>query len=146
MTKYFVNHDNSLSEVVVDNPANPLNLEIVDVDVLPGELDECECKDGVVIISQDKVNAKQANLLQTYTQAVQNMLDATAKSKGYDNILSACSYASVENEFQAESIKFVQWRSACWTKANSVLNDVTAGKIQIPSLTDFLSELPKLEL
>ena len=35
----------------------------------------------------------------THIEAVQNMLDNAAKAKGYDSILSACSYAAYPNPF-----------------------------------------------
>ena len=54
-------------------------------------------------------------------QAVQNMLDSAAKAKGYDSILSACSYAAYPNPFQAEGQEFVAWRA--WCSVGEMLRD-----------------------
>ena len=65
-------------------------------------------------------------------QAVQAHLDATARARGYDNILSACSYAAAPNKFQRESRAFIVWRSACWDKAFQVQQEVGGGTRPAP--------------
>jgi hypothetical protein len=79
---------------------------------------------------------------QDYINAVQNILDSTAQSKGYENILSACSYASISNTFQAEGILFLQWRSACWTYCYTQLALQNSGTIQAPTILELISALP----
>lgn len=76
------------------------------------------------------------------TTAVQAHLDAEAQLKGYDNILSACSYASVVNPFQQEAISFLNWRSACWEYCYQLLADIKAGTKAIPTSKDLISSLP----
>jgi hypothetical protein len=89
----------------------------------------------------------QAELMQKkFTDAVQSMLDATAKTKGYDNIVSACSYASVANAFQAEGIAFLEWRSAVWAKCYQIMAEVQAGTRTVPTEKELLVELPALAL
>lgn len=80
-----------------------------------------------------------------YTQQVQAHLDAKAQSRGYDNVVSACSYAAAPNNFQAESIAFITWRSAVWACLYQGFADVLAGNRTLPSVVELLAELPSLE-
>ena len=73
--------------------------------------------------------------------AVQNMLDSAAKAKGYDSILSACSYAAYPNPFQAEGQEFVAWRGAVWAKCYEILGEVEAGTRLAPTVLELLAEL-----
>lgn len=74
-------------------------------------------------------------------QAVQNMLDSAAKAKGYDSILSACSYAAYPNQFQAEGQEFVAWRGAVWAKCYEILAEVEAGTRPAPAVPELLAEI-----
>ena len=73
--------------------------------------------------------------------AVQNMLDSAAKAKGYDSILSACSYAAYPNPFQAEGQEFVAWRGAVWAKCYEILGEVEAGTRTAPTVPELLAEI-----
>ena len=80
-----------------------------------------------------------------YVMAVQGVLDATAQERRYDNILSACSYAtSTDPTFAAEGQACVAWRDAVWAKCYSDLAKVQAGEMAQPTIEDFLSSLPTL--
>ena len=73
--------------------------------------------------------------------AVQNMLDNAAKAKGYDSILSACTYAAYPNQFQAEGQEFVAWRGAVWAKCYEILGEVEAGTRPAPTISELLVEI-----
>ena len=74
-------------------------------------------------------------------EAVQNMLDSAAKAKGYDSILSACSYAAYPNPFQAEGQEFVAWRGAVWAKCYEILREVEEGARPAPTVPELLEEI-----
>lgn len=74
--------------------------------------------------------------------AVQKMLDAAAREKGYDNIVSACSYAGAPNDFQTEGASFLAWRSAVWTCCYAELAKVQAGTRPLPTIAEIMAELP----
>ena len=63
--------------------------------------------DVAKIMLEDK-----ANTLQAMESAIQEYIDNEAKARGYDNIVSACSYAGYTNEFQTEAVSLGVWRSA----------------------------------
>jgi hypothetical protein len=74
--------------------------------------------------------------------AVQIHLDSVARSHGYESILSACSYALCDNEFQGESKAFFLWRSACWSHCFKVIDLSEADGVQLPLVADFVATLP----
>lgn len=75
-------------------------------------------------------------------QAVQSHLDASARVKGYNSILSACTYDNSSNAvFRAEGMKAVAWRDAVWTYCYEVLAAVTAGTRQVPTEAELIAEL-----
>lgn len=79
-------------------------------------------------------------------QTIQQHLDAEAKKKGYDSILSAVTYGlDPTSVFYNEAIKFAKWRSQCWETGFSLLAQVRAGEIPVPSETELIGLLPKFE-
>lgn len=81
-----------------------------------------------------------------YVSAVQAMLDAKARERLYDGILSACTYATSANaKFRAEGQTCVDWRDAVWAKCYEVLAQVSAGALAQPSLAGLLDLLPTME-
>jgi len=79
------------------------------------------------------------------TSAIQQRLDTFAQQRGYDNILSACTYAtSSVPKFQSEGQNCVNLRDATWSAAYAVLADVQANTRPIPTETELFAELPVL--
>ncbi|HSW19543.1 MAG TPA: hypothetical protein VLJ86_20150 [Ramlibacter sp.] len=76
----------------------------------------------------------------------QERLDAFARSRGYDGILSACSYASsAVPQFQAEGAYCVEARDTTWAALAQIKADVVAGLRPVPTrLADIVAELPVL--
>lgn len=80
---------------------------------------------------------------------LQNHLDSVAKGFGYDNIMSAISYADEPSvpKFQREGMAFRKWRSLFWVAANQHKSSVLEGDIQPPATIDDLIEiLPKFNI
>jgi hypothetical protein len=76
------------------------------------------------------------------TTAIQKLLDTTAQSYRYDNIMSARSYAGYANQFQEEAKTLAEWSSNCWVKAGEIEAEIKAGSIAIPSVDELLTEIP----
>jgi hypothetical protein len=77
--------------------------------------------------------------------AVQAYLDDTAKTRNYDGILSACTYAtSTAANFQAEGQACVAWRDAVWLYCYQVMADIQADRRTIPTVAELVTELPVL--
>lgn len=79
-----------------------------------------------------------------YEKAVQDHLDQTAKIRGYDNMISACSYVGYANQYQDECIALLQWRANVWSHCYDVMSGVAAGD-PAPSVDALISSLPVLQ-
>ena len=78
---------------------------------------------------------------------VQARLNDFAKTRGYDDILSACTYAtSTITKFQTEGQYCVTVRDNTWNMLYTILADIENGIRSIPTgYSDIESELPQLE-
>ena len=79
-------------------------------------------------------------------EIVSKNLEAKAREKEYDDILSACSYAGYDNDFRAEGEAFGIWRAKVWKYGYGLLNAIAEGKHKMPkSFDEILAEMPTLE-
>jgi hypothetical protein len=84
-------------------------------------------------------------LIQQVADYVQRQLDAAARAKGYDNILSACSYvSSTIPAFAEDAMEFIALRDAAWSTCYAILADVEAGNRPMPTIQEVISELPAI--
>jgi hypothetical protein len=83
-------------------------------------------------------------LQQNFAALIQQRLDDFARSRYYDNILSACTYAtSAVPKFKTEGQACVNLRDATWAAAYDILTKVQAGKRPMPSsIADIEADLP----
>ena len=83
--------------------------------------------------------------LAAFTAAIQARLDDFARTRNYDDILSAASYAtSTMAKFKTEGQYAVEARDATWAKGYVIMDDVLAGRRPMPTLEEVLAELPAL--
>jgi len=77
---------------------------------------------------------------------VQNRLDTFARTREYDSMLSACTYAnSSVAKFKLEGQYCVDARDATWSRLYAILAEVQAGTRPMPSgFADIESALPVL--
>jgi hypothetical protein len=77
--------------------------------------------------------------------AVQQHLDATVRTRGYDSMLSCCSYvSSTDPTFSAEALDAAAWRDAVWRYCYDAQDDYTAGTRPVPTPDELIAELPAL--
>ncbi len=86
-----------------------------------------------------------ANITAEGQKIVNKLLDDQAKAKGYDGIVSACSYASANNTFQKESQQFVAWRGAVWEYLYNYVNGVKAGTQTFTTIDAVIAGLPQFD-
>lgn len=102
--------------------------------------------DGTLNITPKTAGELLEQAKKAFLATIQRHLDEQAQVKGYDNIVSACSYAGAPNPFQTEGGKFVTWRGDVWAYCYQELAKVEAGTRPIPELAAFIAELPPLVL
>ena len=87
--------------------------------------------------------AEQQRIIQELTATVQSHLDATAKTRNYDGILSLTSYAGDPDPvLDAEGVAGKSFRSACWKKCYAIMDEVLAGQRAVPTAAEIVAELP----
>lgn len=86
-------------------------------------------------------------LQQSIVDATQRRLDDFARTRNYDGILSACTYAtSAVPKFAAEGQYAVQARDATWAALYQFMANVQAGTQPVPTgFADIEPDLPTLE-
>jgi len=98
----------------------------------------------------NQVTANQAAadkaLYDSIVSATQVRLDTFAQSRGYDSILSACTYASSSvTKFSTEGQYCVDARDSTWAKLIDILGEITAGTRPRPfGYESIESDLPPL--
>ena len=97
-------------------------------------------EDGVAVLPVPDVQAE-------IVLATQARLDDFAKTRGYDGILSACTYAtSSVPKFMREGQDAVNARDATWAALYTIMGQVQAGDLPMPSgFADVEPLLPVLE-
>lgn len=94
----------------------------------------------------EQLQAEQAKALQdSYTKAMEAYMDAKAQERGYDTRYTASLRVnSTVEEFRLEGQAFIDWMDNCYAKGYEVLADVQSGTRPLPTVDEFLAELPKL--
>ena len=79
-----------------------------------------------------------APTLADYEHAVEEVLQECAAAHRYDDIVSACSYAAVENPFQEESAVILAWRGNVWAWCYGLLSNPPSA---LPTVAEFRASL-----
>ncbi len=101
----------------------------------------------VVSKTPEEIEADLLSLKASITAATQQRLDDFARTRLYDDILSACTYAnSAVPKFRNEGQYCVNARDATWAKLYQIMYGALAGTRPIPAgYADIEADLPPLE-
>ena len=98
---------------------------------------------SIIITAEQKAAEQRAGLEAMFSSAIQTQLDNTARQRRYDSIHTAISYRDDANPvFASEAAALFAWRSAVWTYSTAELDKVMAGERDIPTVEEFIAELP----
>lgn len=82
-------------------------------------------------------------IINIITCKIQDLLDATAQQRNYDNGVSLASYAnSTIDKFREEALSFIAWRDNVWNTCYHYLDLFNKGEWTFTSIDDFLAILP----
>jgi hypothetical protein len=80
-----------------------------------------------------------------YENAIQNLVDTTAREKQFRDGVTLASYtASIKPKWAEEAQAFVAWRDVVWMYAYEEFEKVTNGTRPQPTVNAILDELPKI--
>lgn len=97
----------------------------------------------VEIVSEMPIIAPtQEEIQQVLLAKLDEHIDNTAKSKGYDNRVTCTIRAGYINPWQQEGITFGQWMDSCYVKAYQIQADVLAGTRTTPTAEELIAEMP----
>lgn len=109
-----------------------------------------DARDGVELIPAPMLDpaVAEAAAVAAYEVVVQKRLDDMAWLYGYDNLISAITYADepAVPAFQIEGQAFRACRSLTWAKCREVLTAYQNGERPAPTEAELLAELPPLDL
>jgi len=99
-----------------------------------------------LITAEDKQDKERASLMARFETAIQGHIDTIAQSHRYRDGFALAGYvASTVPQYAAEATAFVAWRDAVWLYAYGELDKALNGQREIPSVEDFMEELPLIE-
>lgn len=115
-------------------------------DLLPGG---CTRVSDVEASTIQSIQSKptEAEIIAGFVAQAQKRLDDFARTRNYDGILSACTYAtSAVPKFAAEGQYAVEARDATWSRLYDLLAEVKGGQRSVPESfeLDIAPELPVL--
>lgn len=80
-----------------------------------------------------------------YENAIQNLIDGTAREKQFRDGVTLASYiGSTIPKWAAEAMAFVAWRDNVWRYSSGELAKVQAGQRPQPTVEKFLDEIARI--
>lgn len=96
-------------------------------------------------IAEFEEHPPQVPTITDYENAIQNLVDSTAREKQFRDGVTLASYtASTKPKWAAEAQSFVAWRDNVWFYAYGELAKVQAGQRQQPTVEQFLGEIARI--
>lgn len=81
-----------------------------------------------------------------YEASLDSHMDAVAKSHRYDSRYTFALRAAFDGPYHEEGKAFAIWMDSCNFHALEILNKCLSGAIEIPTLQEFIADLPKFIL
>lgn len=151
LVKYTGKSDDELFELVVLAASKNNQYSIIDIDLLP--LDYIlassifDHDNNQFIQNQDILANELKSRSISLANDIHEYMDRVAQTFGYDNLLSAVSYAdeSSVSKFQIEGIKFRSWRSLVWDFCYNYQNSWNVGS-PFPGFSEIINheDFPEL--
>jgi hypothetical protein len=132
---------------------NKLNkvVSVCILDTQPFGFIECPQNTQVGFLYKDNQfinpNLTTQDLLSEIVNQAQNLLNTKALERGYDSILSLCTYATdPDSQLSKEGQDGVRWRSQTWSFLKQYQVEISNGSKPVPtSVKEVLDQLPVME-
>ena len=100
---------------------------------------------SVIITAEQKAHDQREATKARFEHAIQQMVDAKPLEKDFRDGVTLASYsASTIPLWQSQALTFIAWRDEVWDYAYTQLELALTGQRDIPTVEDFLSELPAI--
>ena len=131
--------NNRIAGTATDDYTGPDEYITAPEDFDAARMSEYTVEDGVASLPPEDLQA-------VVVSATQARLDGFARTRNYDGILSACTYATSSiPQFASEGQAAVNARDATWATLYTILGEVQTGARPVPTgFTDIEADLPAL--
>jgi len=85
------------------------------------------------------------NMETKITRQINNLLDSTAASYGYEDMKSARSYTGFDNPFREECLRLAIWGTSCWDKARELKEAFYRGELEEVSVEYVMGQMPQFD-
>lgn len=75
-----------------------------------------------------------------FIDKVQNIIDDTAKARGYDDMNSVAKYLRPSSPFYSEAVALLDWTDSAWVKLYEIQANIGT---TIPTIDEIIAQLPK---
>ncbi len=128
----YIPDEQYLGQVTFDTSKTPVQITWPVLDYTPEQ------------IASNKAES-QRRMIETYVKIAQDRLDDFAKTRNYEGILSACTYASSSVlKFASEGQYALLARDTTWAACYALMGEVQAGTHAVPTTAEFEAVLPAL--
>lgn len=98
-----------------------------------------------IVTSEMKAGEARTRAKSEFQIAIQLHIDQTAKARSYGDGNSLAGYVnSTIPKWSAEATAFVAWRDQVWVYSYAELDKALSGQRPIPTIADFIAELPAI--
>ena len=97
---------------------------------------------GSAPVTDEPINTD--DLVKPYMAALEALYSRVVKADGWDSKVSCIARAGYENAFRARAIAFGQWMDGCNVFGYALMDDVIAGRVQMPTVEEFIAMLPPM--
>jgi hypothetical protein len=100
---------------------------------------------SIMLTAEQKAQAWRQAVKAQFEHAIQETVDAASRDRDFRDGVTLASYAASTNPvWQAQALAFIAWRDHIWAYAYAELAKALSGERDIPSVEDFLTELPAI--
>ena len=99
----------------------------------------------VIPMTAEQLADRQSATVAQYEQALDDHLDSVARVHRFSDRTRLALRAAYPNDWQSLGVAYGTWMDICNKQAQTLLQSVLAGQVQIPTLEAFIASFPAFE-